>query len=58
MVEQLIGDDMAGHVEKCRNPWNKDCKGSDIEVYILFKGDKLPICRNCWDKISEENLEW
>jgi hypothetical protein len=45
-------------MERCRNPWNKECKNDDIEVYIVFKGDKLPICRRCWSKIAEKDLEW
>jgi hypothetical protein len=45
-------------MERCRNPWNKECKNGDIEVYIVFKGNKLPICRRCWSKIAEKDLEW
>ena len=29
---------MAHHVEHCRNPWNGECKNTDIEVYIYHKG--------------------
>lgn len=45
-------------MERCRNPWRKDCKENDIEVYIHIKGEKLPICRTCWDKIADKDLEW
>ena len=44
--------------EHCRNPWNGKCKNTDIEVFILYKGNRLPICRRCWSKIAESNLEW
>ncbi|MEM3622702.1 MAG: hypothetical protein QXZ02_00440 [Candidatus Bathyarchaeia archaeon] len=45
-------------MEHCKNPWNKECKSSDIEVYILFRGEKLPICRRCWSRIANKDLEW
>jgi hypothetical protein len=45
-------------MEHCKNPWNKECKSSDIEVYILFGGEKLPICRRCWSRIANKDLEW
>jgi len=45
-------------MERCKNPWNGECKGRDIEVYILFKGERLPICRRCWSKIANKDLEW
>jgi hypothetical protein len=44
--------------ERCRNPWNGKCQNTDIEVFILYKGDRLPICRRCWSKIAESNIEW
>jgi hypothetical protein len=44
--------------DHCRNPWNGKCKNKDIEVFILYKGSRLPICRRCWSKIAESNLEW
>lgn len=49
---------MANRVEHCRNPWDKTCNSSDIEVYILIKGDRLPICKGCWGKLAEKELEW
>ncbi len=42
----------------CRNPWNSECRNTDIEVSIYYNGDFLPICRRCWQEISEKNLEW
>jgi hypothetical protein len=45
-------------VECCRNPWNGKCKNTDIEVFILYKGDRLPICRRCWSKIADSSIEW
>jgi len=44
--------------EHCKNPWNGKCKNTDIEVLILYKGDRLPICRRCWNKIANSNIEW
>jgi hypothetical protein len=45
-------------VEHCRNPWNGRCRNTDIEVYILYKSSRLPICRCCWSKIANSNVEW
>ncbi|MEM1589838.1 MAG: hypothetical protein QW175_05420 [Candidatus Bathyarchaeia archaeon] len=45
-------------MEHCRNPWDKSCRNEDIGVYIVFKDEKLPICRRCWRKIAEKDLEW
>jgi hypothetical protein len=45
-------------MEHCKNPWNKECNNTDVEVYIFFKGEKRPICRLCWGKISEKEVEW
>jgi len=44
--------------ERCRNPWNGKCRNTDIEVYILYKGLKRPICSRCWSKIAKSNIEW
>jgi len=45
-------------MEHCRNPWEKECKDEDIELYILFKGERLPICRQCWSKLADKDVEW
>jgi hypothetical protein len=45
-------------MERCQNPWHKDCRSNDIEVYIIVKGEKRPICRRCWGKIADKDLEW
>ncbi|MCK4313227.1 hypothetical protein KAW04_00520 [Candidatus Bathyarchaeota archaeon] len=45
-------------MERCRNPWNKECKSANIEVYIFHKGTKRPICRRCWSQIAKKDLEW
>lgn len=42
----------------CRNPWNGDCRNTDIELSIYYDGEFLPICRSCWQEISKRNLEW
>jgi hypothetical protein len=44
--------------ERCRSPWNGKCKDTDIEVFIIYKGVRLPICRRCWSRIANSNLEW
>jgi len=40
------------------NPWNGRCRRTDIEVYIWFRGRKLPICRRCWAELAEKPFEW
>jgi len=42
----------------CMNPWNKNCTNTDIEVTIYYKGELLPICKECWKEISEKDIEW
>jgi hypothetical protein len=44
--------------ENCANPWNGECRSTDIVLYILFEGDNLPICRDCWNEIAETDIEW
>jgi len=45
-------------VEHCRNPWNGQCRNTDIEVYIMYRGKRLPICRRCWSMLGEKPVEW
>jgi hypothetical protein len=49
---------MIKKMEHCQNPWKDKCKSGDIKLYILFKGEKLPICNNCWSKIAEQEANW
>ncbi len=56
--KRLGGRGNMSRVEHCRNPWNGKCRNTDIEVFILYKGDRLPICRRCWSKIADSSLEW
>jgi hypothetical protein len=46
-------------LEHCKNPWkNSKCKSENIKLYILFKGEKLPICKQCWGRIADKDVEW
>jgi len=45
-------------MERCKNPLRKECRESDIAVYILFKGERLPICRQCWSRMADDDVEW
>jgi len=47
---------MKRSAEQCRNPWNRKCKNTKIEVYIYHKGNRLPICGDCWSEIVEKDL--
>jgi hypothetical protein len=49
---------MAKSVERCKNPWNSNCKNEDVELYISFKGEEVPICSKCWRKLAEADVEW
>ncbi|MCW4016542.1 MAG: hypothetical protein NWF06_09245 [Candidatus Bathyarchaeota archaeon] len=44
--------------ETCKNPWKRNCTNTNIEVYIYYKNKSIPICRKCWSKIAEKDLEW
>ncbi len=45
--------------ERCSNPWREEeCGGTNICVYIRYRGRKLPICRSCWDWITNNNKKW
>jgi hypothetical protein len=54
----MIEDAEVLEFEYCRNPWNPNCENSDVEVYILLKGTKIPLCRKCWLAIVEAEVEW
>lgn len=45
-------------MEQCKNPWNKECKNDNIQVYIIVKGERVPICRRCWDRLADQDVEW
>lgn len=44
--------------ERCRNPWNGSCQNTDIQLYIIHRGERLPICAKCWSEICDSDLEW
>jgi hypothetical protein len=45
-------------MEHCKNPWKGKCESENIQLYIRFKGEKIPICRQCWGSIADKELEW
>ncbi len=53
-----ISNSVAFEKEKCMNPWDHECGRTDIALYIMHKGRRLPICRRCWNGISAKNIEW
>jgi hypothetical protein len=45
--------------ETCQNPFRKrKCENTDIQLYIVIKGETIPICHNCWNRIADSNYEW
>ena len=44
--------------ETCRNPWNEACRNTDILLYIKKGKTLYPICRACWNKIADSDVEW
>ena len=48
--------------EICENPFRKrKCENTDIQLYIIYKDHKLPVCRKCWIQLSEgryKDKEW
>lgn len=49
---------MAKVSERCKNPWSNRCKNSDVALYILYKGEEVPICSRCWRRIADMDVEW
>jgi hypothetical protein len=45
-------------MERCKNPWKTTCKSGNIQLYIQFKGEKLPICRKCWSNLADKEVSW
>lgn len=45
-------------LEHCKNPWENKCKNENIKLYIIVKGEKLPICKKCWGRIADKELNW
>jgi hypothetical protein len=45
-------------MEHCKNPWKDECKSENIKLYIQVKGENLPICQQCWNKIADQEQEW
>ena len=43
---------------RCKNPWNGECRNTDIELSIYYKGEFLPICHQCWKEIANKDLTW
>ncbi|MEM2875756.1 MAG: CdvA-like protein [Candidatus Bathyarchaeia archaeon] len=42
----------------CKNPWDKKCRNTDVEVFIYYGGEYVPICSDCWKRIVEKDLSW
>jgi len=42
----------------CSNPWNPECRSTDIALDIMHKGKQLPICRKCWVPLANSDREW
>ncbi len=47
-----------GWEKQCKNPWNGECRNTDIELSIYYKGEFLPICHQCWKEIANKDLTW
>ncbi|MEM2098244.1 MAG: hypothetical protein QXU99_00650 [Candidatus Bathyarchaeia archaeon] len=45
-------------LEHCKNPWNNKCVSEDIMLYILLRGEKLPVCRRCWSELADSEVYW
>jgi len=45
-------------MEHCQNPWKNKCSSEDIKLYIIMKGEKLPICTQCWSSIADKDIGW
>ena len=45
-------------IESCKNPWKRKCENEDVAVYIYYRYRLLPICRDCWSTIADDDIEW
>lgn len=36
----------------------RKCSSEEIAVYIMFKGERLSICHECWKKLAPTDFEW
>ncbi|HKZ87600.1 MAG TPA: hypothetical protein VJ066_00405 [Candidatus Bathyarchaeia archaeon] len=45
-------------MEQCKNPWKNQCQSENIKLYIMFKGEKIPICKQCWTNIADIDADW
>jgi len=58
-VKSMPEDERGGILEvHCMNPWNSECRNTDIEVSIYYDGRMVPICRKCWEEIANKDVEW
>jgi len=40
----------------CCNPLRKRrCGKADIEVYLIYRGQRFPICHSCWGKLAKKD---
>lgn len=37
---------------------NRCICGKVCEPVIFIGGNRIPICEDCWDKISDSDIEW
>ncbi|MBS7607135.1 MAG: hypothetical protein QW502_00830 [Candidatus Bathyarchaeia archaeon] len=44
--------------ERCQNPWNSECESNNIAVYIVYRGERIPLCWRCWREVSRKNVAW
>ncbi|RLF12389.1 MAG: hypothetical protein DRJ69_00970 [Thermoprotei archaeon] len=51
-------DNPLREVEVCMNPWNGECRSTEIAVYIYHGGERLPVCRRCWIELADGDYEW
>ncbi|MEM2341547.1 MAG: hypothetical protein QXX94_02850 [Candidatus Bathyarchaeia archaeon] len=49
---------ISAEVERCLNPWNGGCRSANIALYIVYRGERIPLCWKCWREISRKNLVW
>jgi hypothetical protein len=60
-VSESRGDKCEGHIilkESGKRKRAKKCLSSAVEVGINWKGRTIWVCRECWNKISDANIEW
>lgn len=44
--------------EMCQNPFKKKKCNSGEPIVTYITGNKIPICKKCWEEIADSDFQW